>query len=166
MPPVFTDQHEAVRYQSPRSALYPQEYLFRAQVFQSLEKLGIRVQVERGMHFGDMSLRWDIGLKVGASPFRAEDVIIECKTVGGLPNLERSLGQALLYRECRCARVVLLCFPSDLELPLLFVRTCESLGIPVANELNVLQIVAMILQSVIMNIKRLGGRSAGSLSPL
>lgn len=133
-------------YSAPTSQLFPEESGFRNHVAALIEETGYESSIERGVDYGDIAFRWDIGVTSSPSPFCTVELIVECKVKAGAPNLQRALGQAILYREYRCAAHLILCFPSDLPLPALFESVCERFKIWVATEKDIAQKIARLLK--------------------
>lgn len=133
-------------YSAPASQLFTEESRFRNHVAALIEQPEYESSIERGVDYGDIAFRWDIGVTSSPSLFCAVELIVECKVKAGAPNLQRALGQAILYREYRCAEHIILCFPSDLPLPALFESVCERFKIWVATEKDIAQKIARLLK--------------------
>lgn len=148
-------KEECRRRPEPASKKFSDERIFRAHVLQKLDGCGYRLLIERGLELSPgLKLRWDVGLQVREPGWNCCDLIIEFKVKAGMASMQRALGQCILYHECRCAEVVILCLPSDLKVPSLFLRVCNRLEILTATEND-------ILDQVVEGLK--GGAQSSSI---
>lgn len=126
------------------SRTFPQERSFQVHLFHMLRKGGHRVEFERGWNTGGFVQRWDLGI-ISGDWVRRLHVAIECKVKSTADSLSKAIGQCILYRTSKCCRHPMVCFPSDLELPFLFLEACEDNQIAIATELNILQVLKELI---------------------
>lgn len=122
------------------SKSFPRERSFQVHLFHMLRKEGYLVDFERGWDMGGLVQRWDLGI-ISDDWVRRLHVAIECKVRTNADSLSKAIGQCILYRTSKCCRHSMVCFPSDLELPFLFLEACEDNQIAIATELNILQVL-------------------------
>ena len=114
---------------------HPAEEVFRERLIRALDAGGIRASRETAIRCEGSTpllLRCDITVSPAGGVRNA--AVIECKISADAQSLSTALGQALLYRRAFGADVAIICFPSQVQIPDIFLGVCRDNGILIATE--------------------------------
>lgn len=111
------------------------EFIFRDRLLNALRDAGISARKEVSMHRNwdePYLLRADI--VVGERPTAGCEAVVECKMSSDSQSLSTALGQAIIYRRAFGASRAVICFPSSIRLPGLFVEVCAANEVLITSE--------------------------------